>query len=173
MSSIKDVIKALAKSGAKTVIAGLSAGGVVGRITGKILARTLDIDEDDEELNEKIIAASNTEAGREKIRLAELEIDGRKAELFTELEIKKLEAKVIIQESSDDLDKTIFSESQKSYRTELAHNDPRVYLTRPWIAKSFFWMVVFIVGSVAISMALDWWEVHLSLIHISEPTRPY
>ena len=158
--SFKKVIGALAKTGAKTVIAGLSAGGVVGKITGKILARALDIDEDDPELNEKIIAATNTKEGRERIEKANIELEQRKAELFTELEIKKLEAKVIIQESSDDLDKVIFSESQQTARAELAHNDPRVYLTRPWIAKSFFWMVVFIVGSVAVSMMLDWWEVH-------------
>jgi len=155
--SFASVIKALAKSGAKTLIAGLSSGGMVGAITGKVLARTLNIDEDDEELNEKIIAASNTKEGQQLIRQAEIELSKRKTELFTDLELKKLEAKIAIQQSEDRLDEVVFSESQKSYRTELAHKDPRVYLIRPWLVKIFAYMVMFIMSTMGISMIVDFW----------------
>ena len=162
--SFSKVLKALATAGAKTVIAGLSAGGTVGKITGKILASALGIDEDDHELNEKIIEASRTKEGQERIRNAELELAGRKAQLFTELELKKLEAQVLLQESSDDLDEVIFTESQKSYRTELGHKDPRVYLIRPWLVKAFFWLVVFMVATVAMGIVADWVERYKILV---------
>lgn len=168
--SLGKVLKALAKTGATTLIAGLSQAGPVGAITAGVLAGVLGIDKADPELNEKIIAASETKAGRAKILEANLQLEQRKAELFTDVQLAQIDAATealrITMEAASDIisaelesDNVAITQTNLSYRKELESKYPRIATTRPDLARYFFRLIVFICGTVFFAFVLDALEV--------------
>lgn len=162
---VKRWLKPLFKMGATTIAAGLNGGlaGPMGRIVGSVLARNLGIDQTDPGFEKKVARYAQTSEGRERILLAEKELQARKNELFSQLEVKELEASV-----------RYFTEAQQSYRVELKTGDKYITRTRPMIVRRLFMlavvMVLSLIGAVIMDGSMD--DQLLTQCFALEKTQP-